>query len=244
MPLRSWSFLVAADGLHVLGRRAEPRIHRVDGDVCCPKRAPPLGLGCPLLLGNPTYVQARLNAYRFRIPACLRNVTTQTLDGLAHPLVERPQREPTVGHASSPAQPYVRPCPHPHRDGTLHGQGVDARLVDAVVLTLVADHLLGPQQAHHLYLLLDPSTTGPEVFAQRLKLHRVPADSHSKAQPSAAKNIYLGSLFGDERGLPLGQDDDTADEFEPLRDGSQVAKKGQRLMEHCLVGISPPAFTH
>src|SRR5215207_8379261 len=167
----------------------------------------------------------------------------QALDSLAHPLVWRSQWEPAIGHASSSAQPYIRPRPHPHRYGTLHRQGIDARLVDAMILALKADYLPGPQQAHHLYLLPDPSTARAEVFAERLVLHSVPAYAHPKTKPSIAKNIDFGRLFGDERALPLGQDYDTTDELKTLGDGGQVAKEGQRLMEHGLVGISSPAFS-
>src|SRR5918995_4432597 len=111
-----------------------------------------------------------------------------------------------------------------------------------MILALVADDLPAPQQAHHLYLLLDPSTARFELFAERLVLHSVPAYAHPKAQPSAAKNIDFSRLFGDERALPLGQDYDTTDELKTLSDGGQVAKEGQRLMKHGLVGISSPAL--
>jgi hypothetical protein len=148
----------------------------------------------------------------------------QALDSLAHPLVWRSQWEPAIGHASSSAQPYVRPRAHPHWYGTLHRQGVNARLVDTVVLALKADYLPAPQQAHHLYLLLDPSTARFEVFPKRLVLHSVPAYAHPKAKPSTAKNIDFSRLFGDERTLPLGQDDDTTDELKTLGDGGEVGK--------------------
>jgi hypothetical protein len=148
----------------------------------------------------------------------------QALDSLAHPLVERSQWEPAIGYASSSAQPYIRPRPHPHRYGALHRQGIDARLVDTMVLALVTNDLPGLQQAHHLYLLLDPSTARAEVFPKRLVLHSVPAYAHPKAKPSAAKNIDFGRLFGDERALPLGQDYDTTDELKMLGDGGQVGK--------------------
>jgi hypothetical protein len=93
-----------------------------------------------------------------------------------------------------------------------------------VVPALVADYLPSPQQAHHLYLLLDPSTARAEVFPERLVLHSVPAYAHPKAKPSVAKDVDFGRLFGDECALPLGQDDDTTDELETLSDGSQVGK--------------------
>src|SRR5215207_6219541 len=207
------------------------------------ERAPGFGLGYPLFWGDPTYVQACLNPYRLRRPSCLLNVTTQALDSLAHPVVWWSQWEPPVGHTSGPAQSYVRPRAHPHRYGTLHRQGIDARLVDTMVLSLKADYLPAPQQANHLYLLLDPSAARAEVFAERLVLHSVPAYAYPKAKPSAAKNIDFGRLFGDERALPLGQDYDTTDELKTLGDGGQVAKEGQRLMEHGLVRISSPAFS-
>src|SRR5215211_1290036 len=153
------------------------------------EQAPSFGLGCPLFLRNLTYVQACLNPYRLRLPSCLLNVTTQALEGLAHPFVRRPLRHPSVGHTSGPAQPHIRPCAHPHRYGTLHRQGVDARFVYAVVVALVADDLPSPQQAHHLYLLLDPSTARVEVFTERLVLHLVPAYTHPEAQPPVTKDV-------------------------------------------------------
>jgi hypothetical protein len=79
----------------------------------------------------------------------------------------------------------------------LHRQGIDASLVDTVVPALKADHLPGPQQAHHLNLLLDPSTARAEVFPKRLVLHSVPPYAHPKAKPPAAKDIDFGRLFGD-----------------------------------------------
>src|SRR5215212_7769193 len=211
--------------------------------MCCSERAPSFGLGCPLFLRDPTYIQPCLNPYRLRRPSCLLNVTTQTLEGLAHTAVWWSQWEPALSQTSGPAQPYICPCAHPHRYGTLHRQGVDARFVDTMVLALVANDLLSPQQAHHLYLLLDPSTARLEIFTKCLVLHGVPAYAHPKAQPSVAKDVDFGRLFGDERALPLGQDYDTADELKTLRDGGQVAKEGQRLMEHGLVGIPSPAFS-
>src|SRR5215211_2364333 len=104
-------------------------------------------------------------------------------------------------------------------------------------------HTSSPQQAHHIYLLLDPSTARAELFSKRLVLHSVPADPYPKAQPSVAKDINFSRLFGDECGLPLGQDYDTTDELNTLSDGGQEAKEGQRFMEHGLVGISSPAFS-
>src|SRR5215213_3183780 len=50
-----------------------------------------------------------------------------------------------------------------------------------LILTLVADDLLSPQQAHYLYLLFDPGTARAEVFAECLVFHSVPADSHPEA---------------------------------------------------------------
>jgi hypothetical protein len=75
------------------------------------------------------------------------------------------------------------------------------------------------------------------------RVPRLPAYAYPKTKPSAAKNIDFGRLFGDECGLPLRQDNDATDELETLGDGGQVAKEGQRLMEHRLVGISSPAFS-
>src|SRR5215207_8369872 len=226
----------------MLLRRAQTRIHRVHRDVRRSERAPGFRLGYPLFWRDPTYVKACLNPYRLRRPSCLLNVPTQALDRLAHPVVWWSQWKPAIGHASSSAQPYVRPRAHPHRYGKLHRQGIDARLIDTMVLALKADDLPGPQQTHHLYLLLDPSTARLEIFTKRLVLHSVLAYAHPKAKPSIAKNIDFSRLFGDERGLPLGQDYDTTDELKMLGDGGQVAKEGQRLMEHGLVGISSPAL--
>src|SRR5215218_8621517 len=109
LSLGSQRLLVASDGLHMLLRRAQPRVHRVDGDVRRSERAPRFGLRYPLLRWSPTHVRACLYPYQLRIPVCLFNVIPQSLNGLAHAVAWRPQREPAVCHVSGPAQPYVRP---------------------------------------------------------------------------------------------------------------------------------------
>ena len=56
---------------------------------------------------------------------------------------------------------------------------------------------------HNLDLLLYHAPTSVKVRTQRLVFYRIPAYSYAKAQLSSSKDIYLSSLFSDERGLSL-----------------------------------------
>jgi hypothetical protein len=52
-----------------------------------------------------------------------------------------------------------------------------------------------------------------KVHAQRLILDRVPSDAHTQPQPAAGEDVDLCRLFGDERRLALGEDENAGDEF-------------------------------
>lgn len=89
----------------------------------------------------------------------------------------------------------------------------------------------GPDRAPTFYTL--PATKDSTVA--RSSSFRVASPIHAlvgigwnaveyEAQPSIAKDVDFGRLFGDECALPLVQDDDTTYELETLRDGGQVAE--------------------
>src|SRR5437870_7289506 len=83
---------------------------------------------------------------------------------------------PPVGDARHPPLDDLALAAHPYRYRPLDGQGIDAGVGDAMVLSGERHELSRPQRAHHLDLLLDPPSACGEVFAERLELDRVPAD--------------------------------------------------------------------
>ena len=99
---------------------------------------------------------------------------------------------------------------------------------------------LGPEAAHEVDLLLEPSPAVREVLAQRLVLHRVPADPHAEPEPTRGEHVDFRGLLRDERGLALRQDDDPGDELR-RGDRGQVAEHHERLMERRVdvVGTAP-----
>src|SRR5207248_6648719 len=96
----------------------------------------------------------------------------------------------------------------PDRDRPLDRQRVEPGLVDAVVASLDGDHRLAPEAAHYVELLLHPPGAVLEILAERLELDVVPADADAEPEAAAIEHVDLGRLLGDERRLPLRQDDD------------------------------------
>jgi hypothetical protein len=109
-------------------------------------------------------------------------------------------------------------------------------------LAFVADDLLTPEETHDLDLLLYHPPSCVEIHAQRFVLHRVPAHTYAEAQFAASEYIHLGCLLGNEGRLPLGENDDSRDQFQ-VRQGRQVAEEYKRLVEHLPVSIPLPAWT-
>src|SRR5215510_15472891 len=108
-----------------------------------------------------------------------------------------------------------------------------------VLLSVERHQLTRPQRAHHLDLLFDSPATRGEIYAERLELHRVPADGNAEAESSTRKHIDRGGLLGDERGLALRQDDDARHQLDPARDRGEKSEEHERLVEGVTIGVRP-----
>ena len=59
----------------------------------------------------------------------------------------------------------------------------------------------------------------------------VPADPDAEAKPAVREQVDIRGLFGEERRLPLRQDDHAGDQFEVLGDTGEIGVGDQRLVE-------------
>ena len=76
-----------------------------------------------------------------------------------------------------------------------------------------------------------------EVFAESLVLDGVPANGDAEAQPAAGEDVDGRRLLGDEGCLPLGQDDDAADELDAAGERPEIGEEDERFVELALVRI-------
>ena len=70
-----------------------------------------------------------------------------------------------------------------------------------------------------------------KVLVEGVELYGIPAYADAKDQPASAEHVYLGGLLGDERGLPLRQDDDAGDELDPSSNGGGPTEEDKDLVE-------------
>src|SRR5713226_5995691 len=110
-----------------------------------------------------------------------------------------------------------------------------------MVAALVADDLLAPEEAHHLDLFFYDPSSRVEIHAQRLVLYRIPAYPHAEAYLAACENVHLRRLLGDERGLPLREDDDSRNQFQACQ-RREVAEEHEWFVEHILLSVTLPAW--
>ena len=78
-----------------------------------------------------------------------------------------------------------------------------------------------------------------EVLAERLVLDVVPSDAYAEPEASAAEQVYLRGLLGDQGGLALGKDDDGGYEPDAAGDASEVAERHERLVKRVGGGVVP-----
>jgi hypothetical protein len=81
------------------------------------------------------------------------------------------------------------------------------------------------------------SSLRQKILVQPFVLDRVPADPDAEAQPPAAEQIDRGGLLGDERGLPLGQDEDAGGEADSARLAGEVAQQDEDLVDRVIAGV-------
>jgi hypothetical protein len=159
-------------------------------------------------------------------PACRQRSTRRLLDHRAGGVQLRARlhlREPAVGEPAGPPVRGGRLAAEPDRDRPLHRHRREPGAGHPLVRAAERDARLGPQPAQQLDLLLDPAASGGEVLAERLVLDLVPAEPDAEPELAAGQQVDLRGLLGDERGLPLRQDDDPGDHFQPGQRG-QVAE--------------------
>ncbi len=118
--------------------------------------------------------------------------------------------------------------------------------VDPVVRVLVCDHGLFPQLADQGDLLLLPFTAPAEMTGhfETVELHPVPADPDTQTKPAIRKQVDIRRLFGEQRRLPLRQDDHAGDQLDLLGDAGEIGVGDQRLVERVgfLVGTGQLRF--
>ena len=131
----------------------------------------------------------------------LRHLLTRLLE-----LGVRPHhRKPTVAELPRPSERTRFGRPEPHRDRTLDRQRRNPGTRHRVIAAGEGDARLGPQFAHQLDLLVGALASGRKSLSQSLILDGIPAEADPEAQSSAAEQVDLGRLLGDENGLSLGQ---------------------------------------
>src|SRR5260370_33554085 len=109
-----------------------------------------------------------------------------------------------------------------------------------MVAALVAHDLLTPEEAHHLDLFFYDPPSRMEIHAQGLIFYRVPAYPYAEAYLAACENVHLRRLLGDERGLPLREDDDSRNQFQACQ-RCEVAEEHEWFVEHILLSVTLPA---
>jgi hypothetical protein len=231
------------DHVQMLIERGEAHAHRVDAHMCRAQIAPRGDLRCPLIGGGQPRTNAHVDAKRRRIAAFLAQIAVQLLDhhaaliqrhGVGHPAITQPRHAP---------QHSIRPTAKPHRDRALDGHRIQPGIADRVEFTGKRDQRIGPQPFEQRDLLRAAPPARVEVLAQRLVFDRVPADAHTQPHPPPGQHIERRGLLGDQRGLALGQHQDTGHKFKAIRDRRQMAEQHKHLVEQALVriGAAPPA---
>src|SRR5262249_28640190 len=109
--------------------------------------------------------------------------------------------------------------------------------IEVMIRPLEVDQGLGPELPHDGDLLADAAASRVKVLVQGLVFDMVPADAHAETQAPAAEHVHRSGLLGHQRGLPLGQDNDTGDELEAPGAGRQIAEENEDLMEGALVRV-------
>ena len=99
---------------------------------------------------------------------------------------------------------------------------------------------LRPEPAQIGDLFLHPPGAVAEGLAQHPEFHRVPADADTEAQPAAGQDVDFGGLLGDQRRLPLREDENRRREFEPFRRAGEEAEQRQGLVEHVVERVVGP----
>ena len=107
---------------------------------------------------------------------------------------------------------------------------------DRFVVALEGDDFLRPELSQQTYLLLDAAAAVGEGLAETVVLHVVPADADPETQLSAAEDVDLRRLLGDQCGLALREDQHAGEQLE-LGQGRDEPEQDKRLVEGGLVVV-------
>ena len=186
-----------------------------------------------------------VDAERGRVAPGLFGRAPRQRDLAGHLIAGRHPRigEPAVAETPRTFDCRVLECPDPERNRTLKRQRVDAGVPMLVPFAGETAGRLGPELAQTGNLLLHPPGAVAEGLPQDLEFHGVPADADAQAQPAAGQEVYFRRLLGDQRRLPLREDENRGCKLEPPGRAGEEAEQGQGLVEHVVERvIGPPVL--
>ena len=131
------------------------------------------------------------------------------------------ERKPTVGDSSDAVEDSRRTATEPDGNFSPGREWIDSRVRDGVPLALEFDAGLRPELTKNIDLFFAPSAAVTEVFSEYLVLDGIPARTDTEPEPPAAEYVEGGRLLGDQRGLPLREDEYRACEFKKRRVASE-----------------------
>ena len=95
-----------------------------------------------------------------------------------------------------------------------------------------------PQGLHHLDLFLGTAAAVVELLVKGDVFSRVPANTNAESESTLAQHIQAGSLFGNQRGLALRQDEHPGGETKFRCDAGQITEKNEGIMKQILRRIT------
>ena len=123
--------------------------------------------------------------------------------------------------------------PDPQGDGALHGRRIEPDVAQPVPAALEGDEILAPEPAGARPPALPPGDPRSRKFSFRASNSTAfqPMPMPRRVRPPL-RDVELGRLLGDERGLALREDEDRGRELDPLGDRREVGEEEERLVEH------------
>src|SRR5437667_8231382 len=138
--------------------------------------------------------EASLDPHRRERAARLLHVRTYAIERVARFVAGLKLGKPAVGDLGHPLEHGLGHAAHPHRDGALDGQRVDAGPIEVMIRAFEGHHRLGPELPYDGDLLADAAAPRVEVLLQGLVLDMVPADTPAEARASAGEDVNRSGL--------------------------------------------------
>jgi len=221
----------ALNGVDVAVDRSEVRAHRHDGYVAATSFAPRRNIARPLVVAAAVLLD-RLEAEGALIPAERTQFGLDPRLDLNRVVLSAARKQEPVADPGRPVVSGLAETTQPYRDLPFRARQYPGT-VDLVVGILVFDHRLFPQLAEQGDLMLLPPAAAAKMpgHFEAVVFDPVPADPDAEAKPALREKVDVCRLFGEERRLPLRQDDHAGYQFELLGDTRQVGVGDQRLVE-------------